>query len=98
MTMNVDDPLSPLFLVLLTALLIDIIFAWSGIIRGRLPTSRTSVRGARVAGVTAAISAVFLLISYRYFSRYLEFFATIALFIAFVLFIGGIVLSERIPD
>ena len=56
------------------------------------------MRGARVAGVMAAVSAVFLLISYRYFSRYLEFFATIAISIAFVLFAGGIVLSERIPD
>ncbi len=98
MNFSADDPLSPIFLVLLAGVLLDVVFAWSGIVRGQLPAMRTSVRGARIAGGLAALSAVFLVISYRYFLEYTEAYGTVALAIAFALFVGGIMLAERIPD
>jgi hypothetical protein len=59
---------------------------------------RVSLRGARVAGALAVASGIFVLISFRFFFDYLEFFGTIALIIAAGLFVAGILLAERIPD
>ncbi len=96
--LQADNPTSPLFMGLLLAILIDIIFAWSGGIRGRLPNMRTSIRGARIAGLFAFISLIFVFVSYYFFYRATELFGTIAFLIAFALAVGGILLSERIPD
>jgi hypothetical protein len=93
-----DNPTSPLFMVLLGAILIDIVFTWSGVIRGRLPNMRTSIRGARIAGVFAFISLIFVSVSYYFYYRATELFGTAAFIIAFGLFVGGIMLAERIPD
>jgi hypothetical protein len=96
--LQADNPNSPLFMGLLLAILIDIIFAWSGGVRGRLPNMRTSIRGARIAGLFAFISVIFVFVSYYFFYQTTEFFGTIAFIIAFGLFVGGILLAERIPD
>ncbi len=93
-----DNPTSPLFLGLLFAILLDVIYAWSGIVRGELPNMRVSLRGARVAGGLAVASAIFVLLSFRFYYNYLEFFGTVALIIAAGLFVAGILLAERIPD
>ena len=98
MLFQADNPTSPLFIGLLLAVLIDIVFAWSGGIRGRLPNMRTSIRGARIAGLFAAISLIFVFVSYYFFYQATELFGTIAFIIAFGLFVGGILLAERIPD
>jgi hypothetical protein len=93
-----DNPSSPLFIVLLLAILIDITFAWSGGVRGRLPNMRTSIRGARIAGLFAFMSLIFVFVSYYFFYQATELFGTIAFIIGFGLFVGGILLAERIPD
>lgn len=98
MVFQADNPTSPLFIVLLVAVLVDVIFIWSGIVKGQLPNMRTSIRGARVAGVLAGISLIAVVISYHYFSQYRELFGTIALAIAGGLFFAAIILAERIPD
>jgi len=98
MVLQADNPTSPLFIVLLVAVLVDVIFVWSGVVKGQLPNMRTSIRGARVGGVLSAISLIAVLISYHYYSQSLEFFGTIALAIAGGLFFAGIMLAERIPD
>ena len=92
------NPFSPIFLILLVGILVDAIYAWSGVVRGQLPNMRTSIRGARLAGVLAAVSIAFLLISYYYFNRTLELYGTMAFGIAFALTAGGVLLAERIPD
>lgn len=96
--LQADNPVSPLFMGLLLAILIDIIFAWSGGVRGRLPNMRTSIRGARIAGLFAFISLIFVFMSYYFYYQATELFGTLAFMIAFALFVGGILLSERIPD
>ena len=93
-----DNPTSPLFIVLLSSFLIAAIFVWSGLYRGRLPNMRTSIRGARVGGIFALLALIFVLVSYYFFYRFIEFYGSIALAIAFALFVGGIMLAERIPD
>jgi hypothetical protein len=93
-----DNPTSPLFMVLLLAILIDIVFAWSGVVRGRLPNMRTSMRGARIAGVFASISLIFVAVAYYFFYRTTELYGTTAFIVAFGLFVGGIMLAERVPD
>jgi hypothetical protein len=99
MVLQADNPTSPLFIVLLIAVLIDVIFAWSGIVKGQLPNTRTSIRGARVAGVMSALSLAALAVSFYYYAeKHLESIGTVALAIAGGLFIAGILLSERIPD
>jgi putative Mn2+ efflux pump MntP len=93
-----DNPTSPFFIAILAAILLDAIYVWSGVVRGRLPNMRTSIRGARIGGIFAAISLIFLGIGYYFFYQATEFFGSIALIIAFALFVGGIMLAERIPD
>lgn len=93
-----DNPTSPLFLGLLFAILLDAIFAWSGIVRGELPNIRTSLRGARIGGILAVISGIFVLLSFRFFYNYLEFYGMVSLALAGGLFLVGILLAERIPD
>jgi drug/metabolite transporter (DMT)-like permease len=93
-----DNPTSPLFMGLLLAILLDIIFAWSGAVRGRLPNMRTSMRGARIAGLFAFMSLIFVFVSYYFYYQRTELFGTIAFIIAFALFVAGIRLAERIPD
>jgi hypothetical protein len=58
-----DNPTSPLFVGLLSAILTDVMFAWSGGVRGRLPNMRISIRGARIAGLFALMSLVFVFVS-----------------------------------
>jgi hypothetical protein len=96
--LQADNPTSPLFMGLLLAILIDIIFAWSGGVRGRLPNMRTSIRGARIAGLFASISLIFVFVSYYFYYQTTEFFGTVAFIIAFGLFVGGSLLAERVPD
>jgi hypothetical protein len=96
--LQADNPTSPLFMVLLLAILIDITFSWSGGVRGRLPNMRTSIRGARTAGLFAFMSLIFVFVSYYFYYQTTEFYGTIAFIIAFALFVGGILLAERIPD
>ncbi len=98
MNFQADDPTSPLFIGLLLAVLLDVIYAWSGIVRGELPNMHTSIRGARIAGVFSVFSVIFVFISYRFFMELLEFYGTISLIIAAGLFVTGIMLAERIPD
>ena len=96
MILEPDNPTSPLFLVLLAAILIDTIYAWLGLVRGQIPNMRTTPLGARIAGVCAVISMVFVFVSYYFFSEEIELYGTVALGFAFGLFVGGILLSERI--
>ncbi len=98
MTFRADDPTSPLFVVLLIAILVDVIYIWSGIVKGQLPNMRTSIRGARVAGAMSLFSLLAVAVAYHYYSQYTELRGTIALGIAGGLFFGGIMLAERIPD
>jgi len=98
MAFEADNPTSPLFMVLLLAVLVDVIFSWSGIVRAQLPNLRTSTRGARIAGIFSLISLVCLFVSYHYYSASLELIGTIALVVAGALFVAGILLAERIPD
>lgn len=98
MLFQADNPTSPLFMGLLLAVLIDIIFTWSGGVRGRLPNMRTSIRGARIAGVFSSISLIFVFVSFYFYYQATESFGTLAFIIAFALFVGGILLAERIPD
>ena len=59
---------------------------------------RTSIRGARIAGLFATISLIFVFVSYYFYYQTAEIFGTTAFFIAFALFVGGVLLAERIPD
>ncbi|MBI5957926.1 MAG: hypothetical protein HY866_04275 [Chloroflexi bacterium] len=93
-----DNPTSPLFLVLLAAFLLDVTFAWSGLVRGQIFNMRTSLRGARVGGVMFVVSLVFVVIAFQFYWNYVEFFGSIALAIAGGLFAAGFLLAERIPD
>jgi hypothetical protein len=95
---DANNPTSPLFMGLLLAVLVDIIYAWTGFVKGRLPNMRTSLRGARVGGVLALFSLAFVFISYYFYSQATELYGTVAFIIAFALFVGGIMLAERIPD
>jgi hypothetical protein len=93
-----DNPTSPLFIILLAAVLIDIVYVWSGLIRGRLPNMRTSIRGARIGGILAFISLIFVFVAYYFYYQRTELWGTTAFIIAFALFAGSIMLAERIPD
>jgi hypothetical protein len=93
-----DDPTSPLFLILLAAFLLDVTFAWSGLVRGQIFNMRTSVRGARVGGVLFVVSMIFVVIAFQFYWNYVEFYGSIALLIAGGLFVAGFLLAERIPD
>lgn len=96
MIFNADQPTSPLFLVLLAAVLIDVIYAWSGLARGQVPNLRTTPLGARIAGICAVISLIFVGMSFYYFDTRTELYGSLSLGIAFGIFVGGILLSERI--
>ena len=74
-------------MVLLLALLIDITFAWSGGIRGRLPNMRTSIRGAKIAGLFSFMSLIFVFVSYYFYYQTTELYGTIAFIIAFLVFL-----------
>lgn len=98
MTFEADNPNSPLFWALLIAVLVNVLYAWSGLVRAELPNMRVSVRGARIGGMLALASLACIAVSYYFFTKYLEAFATVALAAAFGLFFAGIFLAERIPD
>lgn len=93
-----DNPLSPLFMLLVVGVLIDLIYAWSGMVKGRLPNTRTSLRGARVGGLLAMVSLLLVLLAYYSYLYVGQFQGTLALLVAAGLFVAGIVLSERIAD
>jgi hypothetical protein len=44
------------------------------------------------------MSLIFVFVSYYFYYQATEFFGTIAFIIAFALFVGGILLAERVPD
>lgn len=62
--LTVDSIYSPMFWLLIAASLAAILIAVQGLIRGELPTMRTSYRGARIAGVFAVIALIFVLLSF----------------------------------
>jgi hypothetical protein len=96
MSFEIDNPTSPMFLILLAMVLLDMIYAWSGLVRGELPNMRATLLGARVAGASAAISLAFVFVSYYCFFEAFRLYGTIALGIAFGMLVGGLLLSERI--
>jgi hypothetical protein len=96
--LEADNPASPLFMVLLLAALIDLVFIWSGLARAQLPNMRTSFRGAKIGSLFAFISLIFVFIAYYFFVQETELFGTIAFMIGLGLFLGGIVMAERTPD
>lgn len=95
---TVTSETSPLFLIMLGATLLYIVFAWSGIVRGRLPNMPTSRRGARVSGVLTLVALGLLGISFRYFYNALEFNGTLFGIASGLAFFAGIYLAERIPE
>jgi hypothetical protein len=95
---DVNDPSSPIFIVLITALLLFSVYAVQGITRGRLPHGRTSIRGARITGGLAVISALLTCYSLYKFHQGLEFYGTASAIAAGLLFLAGITIAERIPD
>jgi len=98
MSLEADNPASPLFWLLMIAVLVDAVFAWTGLVQGRLPNMRTSLRGARAAGLAALLSLGLVLVSYVLFTTYGETFGTIALALAGLVLLAGVTLAERIPD
>ncbi|MBN2303893.1 MAG: hypothetical protein JXQ72_05420 [Anaerolineae bacterium] len=95
---DVRSPTSPLFLVLLGASLLFIVFAWYGLFWARLPNMRTSLRGARIAGFLSVISLLLVLLSFQQYYQSLEFFGTIYAIASGLIFLLAITLAERIPD
>lgn len=93
-----SEPTSPLFIGLLLAVLVNVVLAWSGLVRGQLPNMSTSERGARVAGVLFLLSLAVVFVSYYYYTYSGELRGSFALLIAGVLFIAGFVVAERIPE
>ncbi len=93
-----SEPTSPLFIGLLLAVLVNIVLAWSGLVRGQLLNMSTSERGARLAGVFFLLSLAMVFVSYYYYTYSGELRGSSALLVAGVLFIAGFVVAERIPE
>ncbi|MCL4236616.1 MAG: hypothetical protein KJ047_00065 [Anaerolineae bacterium] len=93
-----SEPTSPLFIGLLLAVLVNVVLAWSGLVRGQLPNMTTSERGARVAGIFFLLSLMMVFISYYFYTYSGELRGSFALLIAGLLFIAGLVIAERIPE
>lgn len=93
-----DDPTSPLFIGLLFAALLDMVYIYTGLFRGRLPNMRTSIRAARFASIFFIASLAGVFASYYLYTYSGELRGSLALIFAGVMFIAGILLAERIPD
>jgi hypothetical protein len=93
-----SEPTSPLFIGLLFAVLLNVVLAWSGLVRGQLPSMTTSERGARIAGVFFLLSLAMVFVSYYYYTYSGELRGSAALLVAGVLFFAAFVAAERIPE
>lgn len=98
MSLEADNPASPLFWLLMVAALVAAVFAWTGLLQGRLPNMRTSLRGARAAGLAALLSLGLVFVSYILYITRGELFGTVALALAGGVLLIGVTLAERIPD
>ncbi len=98
MTFSAEDPSSPLFIVLMLGFLLSSVYAYSGLLKGELPNMRTSMRGARVAGVLSVVAMLCIFASYWFYTNVGELNGSILAIMAASAFLGGLVLAERIPD
>lgn len=98
MRFSAEDPTSPLFIGLLLGFLLSTVYAYSGLIKGELPNMRTSIRGARVAGVMSVVAMLCVFASYWFYTNVGELNGSILAVMAASAFFGGLFLAERIPD